>query len=104
MYTWERVGEAYGDWRNRTSYNAMVAMQQTLNEPPRALLQRCCPQLSTRELDVLEGLLLGMSHHGIATDMGLCIGTVKTYRMRAFERLGIQFKSELYAAILNALP
>jgi DNA-binding CsgD family transcriptional regulator len=61
-----------------------------------ALLARC-PALTGRELDVLERLLRGMTYDGIAADTALSVSTVKTYRARAFERLDIHFKSELFA-------
>lgn len=64
-----------------------------------ALLARC-PALTERELDVCERLLRGWSYDGIAADLGLSLATVKTYRARAFERLGMHFKSELFAAFL----
>lgn len=64
-----------------------------------ALLQRC-DQLTSRELDVCERLLRGWSYDGIAPDLGLSLATVKTYRARAFQRLGMHFKSELFAAFL----
>ena len=55
------------------------------------------PTLTTRERDVCARLLTGMTHEGIANDLGLSLPTVKTYRNRAFARLGIHFKSELFA-------
>ncbi len=67
---------------------------------PRAVLQARCPALTDRELDVCERLLRGWSYDGIAADLGLSLATVKTYRARAFERLGMHFKSELFAAFL----
>jgi DNA-binding CsgD family transcriptional regulator len=63
----------------------------------RDALRALCPALTGRELDVLERLLRGMTYDGIAADTALSVGTVKTYRARAFERLGIHFKSELFA-------
>jgi len=62
----------------------------------KALLARC-PALTPRELDVCERLLRGWSYDGIAADMGLSLATVKTYRARAFDRLGLHFRSELFA-------
>ena len=53
--------------------------------------------LSAREIDVCARLLTGMTQEGIAIDLGLRLPTVKTYRNRAFARLGIHFKSELFA-------
>lgn len=69
---------------------------------PRGALQARCPALTARELDVCERLLRGWSYDGIAADMGLSVATVKTYRARAFERLGLHFKSELFAAFMPA--
>jgi DNA-binding CsgD family transcriptional regulator len=63
----------------------------------RERLARLCPALTARELDVLERLLRGMTYDGIAVDTGLAVGTVKTYRARAFGRLGIHFKAQLFA-------
>lgn len=63
----------------------------------RAALQRACAALTERELDVCERLLRGWSHDGIAADLGLSVATVKTYRARAFGRLGLHFRSELFA-------
>lgn len=64
-----------------------------------ALLARC-PALTPRELDVLERLLRGWTYDGIAADLGLGLATVKTYRARAFFRMGLHFKSELFAAFV----
>ncbi|MEF7612583.1 helix-turn-helix transcriptional regulator [Aquincola sp. MAHUQ-54] len=68
----------------------------------RAQLRRHCPALTERELDVLERMLRGMTYDGIAADMELGVGTVKTYRARAFERLDIHFKNELFALFMPA--
>lgn len=63
----------------------------------RAALQAACADLTARELDVCERLLRGWSHDGVAADLGLSVATVKTYRTRAFRRLGLHFRSELFA-------
>ncbi|MDZ5456109.1 helix-turn-helix transcriptional regulator [Azohydromonas lata] len=68
----------------------------------REALRRRCDALTPRELDVLERLLRGMTYDGIAADLGLSLATVKTYRARAFERLDMRFKSELFAAFMAA--
>jgi DNA-binding CsgD family transcriptional regulator len=59
------------------------------------------PSLSERELDVCARLLMGMTQDGIASDLGLSLATVKTYRNRAFARLGIHFKNQLFALFLH---
>ncbi|WP_432445574.1 helix-turn-helix transcriptional regulator [Variovorax paradoxus] len=69
------------------------------NELGARLLTRC-PALTAQELNVCLRLLRGMTQEGIASDMGLALPTVKTYRNRAFNRLGIHFRSELFALML----
>jgi DNA-binding NarL/FixJ family response regulator len=68
-----------------------------LDRSGRAALQAACAGLTARELDVCERLLRGWSHDGVAADLGLSVATVKTYRTRAFRRLGLHFRSELFA-------
>ena len=65
----------------------------------RVRLQQRCAALTERELDVLERLLAGLTYDGIAADLGLSVATVKTYRGRAFERLGVHFRSQLFALL-----
>jgi DNA-binding CsgD family transcriptional regulator len=65
-------------------------------------LTRLNGQLTARELDVCARLLQGMTQEGVATDLGLSLPTVRTYRNRAFARLGIHFRNELFALLLQA--
>lgn len=67
----------------------------------REQLQRLCAALTARELDVCERLLLGRTQEGVAADLGLSVPTVKTYRNRAFARLGIHFRSQLAGLLLS---
>ncbi len=72
--------------------------------PPRsvrALLVERCPVLTPRELDVLERLLQGLTYAGVAADLGLSIASVKTYRARAFGRLDIHFRNQLFAGFVD---
>lgn len=62
------------------------------------------PDLTLREVEVCARLLQGMTQEGIAADLGLGVPTVKTYRNRAFARLGIHFRSELFALMLERRP
>ena len=59
------------------------------------------PGLTTRELQVCLRLLQGMTQDGVAADLGLSPPTVKTYRNRAFTRLGIQHRNQLFALVLS---
>lgn len=67
----------------------------------RERLLQLAPELTARELDVCVRLLKGMTQEGIASDLGLSFTTVKTYRNRAFTRLGIHFRNELFARVLG---
>ena len=59
------------------------------------------PTLTAREVEVCARLLTGMTQDGIASDLGLSLATVKTYRNRAFARLGIHFKNQLFSLFLH---
>jgi DNA-binding CsgD family transcriptional regulator len=92
-----------------TQHPPMVS-QPTLAQPqsepagPTTLRQRLLRAhagLTARELDVCTRLLQGMTQEGIACDLGLSLPTVKTYRNRAFARLGIHFRNELFALALE---
>lgn len=72
-----------------------------VEDTPRERLLAQAPSLTPRELDVLQRLLQGLTYDGIAADLGLSVATVKTYRARAFERLDIHFKHELFARFLG---
>ena len=91
---------------------ALVERQITLSERMQELvrpskadfsacLKRLVPAMPERELDVCTRLLAGMSHDGIACDLGISATTVKTYRNRAFDRLGIHHNNELFALMLK---
>jgi DNA-binding NarL/FixJ family response regulator len=62
---------------------------------PGAALKDACPALTERELQVCVRLIRGLTYEGIGADLGLSLASVKTYRARAYERLGIHFKSQL---------
>lgn len=58
------------------------------------------PRLTPRERQVCAGVLQGLTFDGIACQLGLSVTSVKTYRNRAFARLGIHFRNELFALML----
>ena len=82
-----------------------LASPSASTEEPTALaaqrLRALQPALTPRELDVCVRMLRGMTYDGIASDLGLSVPSVKTYRNRAFDRLGIHFRNELYALVLR---
>ena len=79
---------------------ALAALPQSLPALHERLL-RVHHGLTDRELDVCARVLQGMTHEGIARDLGLGVPTVKTYRNRAFARMGIHFRNQLFAKVLG---
>lgn len=67
-------------------------------------MQLLGPELTPRECQVCAGILQGLTFDGIACQMGLSVPTVKTYRNRAFTRLGLHFRNELFALVLKNRP
>lgn len=67
----------------------------------RSALVRRCPALTSRELEVCEGMLLGWTFDGIGAHFGISPATVKTYRNRAFRRLGVQHRSQLFGLLMD---
>lgn len=60
--------------------------------------------LPRRERQVCDLLLQGLTHDGVAADLGVSVTTVRTYRDRAFSRLGICHRSQLFALMLPRHP
>jgi two-component system response regulator NreC len=65
--------------------------------------------LSQREREVLRLLAQGHSNQQIATQIGVSVKTVETYRTRLSEKLGLKGRAELYrfaveSGILNPEP
>ncbi len=61
-------------------------------------------RLTEREREVLTRILDGVTVNRIAEDLKLRPTTVATYRMRAYEKLGVQSRQELFAAIMRQRP
>ncbi|MGK5047209.1 helix-turn-helix transcriptional regulator [Janthinobacterium sp. GB4P2] len=66
-----------------------------------ARLRRHGPQLSKRELDVLRGVLEGLTAVEIAESMGVQPSSVITYQKRAYKCLGISSQRQLFALCLS---
>lgn len=60
-----------------------------------------CPQLTTREREVLLRILDGVTTERIAEDLLIRPTTVITYRTRAYEKLGVSSRRELFATVLR---
>ncbi len=66
----------------------------------RRLLQ-VCPALSNREREVCAQLVAGRAYKAIAASLHVTTGTVKTYRERAFSRIGVRSREELLATLFR---
>ena len=58
--------------------------------------------LSCRELELVRHILAGKKMLAIAADMGLALGTVKTYSQRIHRKLRVSDQRELTLAIVSA--
>jgi DNA-binding CsgD family transcriptional regulator len=63
-------------------------------------LRQIMPHLARRELDVCVGIMQGKSSEAIALALGISVNTVRTYRKRAYARLGITSHNELMRLVL----
>ncbi len=58
--------------------------------------------LSSRELELVQHILAGKKMSAIAADMGLALGTVKTYSQRIHRKLRVSDQRELTLAVVSA--
>jgi len=65
--------------------------------PPRAKLLARSPDLAARELEVCLCLLQGLTLDATAAELRLKKSTIETYRDRAYGKLDIHFRSQLFA-------
>ena len=65
-----------------------------------ARLRTRCPALSKREVDVLRGVLEGLTAAEIGDALGIKPASVVTYQKRAYQRLGISGQRQLFSLCL----
>ena len=65
-------------------------------------IDELCSQLTTRERQVILRILDGVTVERIAEELGLKPTTVITYRSRAYEKLGISSRRELFSTLLRS--
>ena len=58
--------------------------------------------LTRQETGVCDLIIYGQTTDGIAAEMEISVSSVKTYRNRAYKKLKITSKSELFALIINS--
>lgn len=88
----------HGELRKRSrvpvlSSNARNAIAASLSDPEHGLTRR--------EIEVCAGILLGRTAEAVSLDLGVRESSVRTYRKRAFRRLGISSQAQLFALCFN---
>ena len=83
----------------RTAFWQTIAHMALLHftDPGRSALTSPLNSLSAREKDICEAMLQGHTSEAIAWRLDISPNTVKTYRQRAYAKLGINSKSALFA-------
>ncbi len=87
----EAIREVHEGGSPMTSHIARKVVQAF---KPAASAKPPMTQLSEREQQVLELLAQGYPYKGIATNMGLGLGTIRTYIQRIYEKLHVQCRTE----------
>ncbi|WP_315831255.1 helix-turn-helix transcriptional regulator [Bradyrhizobium prioriisuperbiae] len=59
--------------------------------------------LTSREKEVCQRILSGLSSEAISADLDISIHSTLTYRKRAYEKLGISSQNELFGIVLKLL-
>ena len=71
---------------------------------PAASTPSAVNHLSVREQQVLDLLAQGYPYKGIAANMGLGLGTIRTYIQRIYEKLHVQCRTDAVVKYLGATP
>ncbi len=77
------------------------ALQQDLSGLMLARIQRRCPDLTPRELDVLRGLLQGLDIPALAAQLGVTVASAQTYIKRTHRKLGVSGRRDLLAWLME---
>jgi DNA-binding CsgD family transcriptional regulator len=86
-----------------TRHRELQALRPVTVQHNRQRLLTHCPSLTQRELALCLGLLNGRTLSSMADEWNLKASTVSTYRDRAYRRLGIHFRSQLFALMQPGL-
>ena len=78
-----------------TSHNRGWAEPEVVRQARHCGEERCAPQLTPRERDVLTGIVAGLTNKEIAQRMGVSPATVITHRKNLTEKLGTRSVSAL---------
>lgn len=80
---------------------AALERQRPICDRLETRLERAFPSLPRRELQVCAATLSGVSAPALARRLGISVGSVLTYRQRAYRRLGVNQASDLLPRLLD---
>jgi two-component system, LuxR family, response regulator DctR len=72
-----------------------LSRQRQTNASQSEVIRDRLNQLSTRELDVMEGILNGKANRDIALDLEMAVRTVEVHRASIFKKMGVKGAVEL---------
>lgn len=84
----------------RVTRRALAAAASAQEAPPPA--QQALPDLTSRESDVLEGILQGWSNAELAARLSISVPTVKTHVSNVLAKLGARSRSHAAALVRRA--
>ena len=83
----------------RLHYAGQVAMHDLAELLLPRLLGRC-PELTKRDVDVVRGLLAGLTTQGLADRLGIEVSSAQTYQKRVYRKLGISGQREMLGLLM----
>jgi two-component system nitrate/nitrite response regulator NarL len=89
----QRVGRGF-IWAGEQETDSLLEAFKSI-PAPNLLSKRDSPELTARELQVVQCAAKGKTNKAIASDLQLSEHTVKNYLFRAFEKLGVSNRVEL---------
>lgn len=67
------------------------------------IIRQHCDRISTREIEICDHIVRGYSTVAMSLTLGISGNTVRTFRKRAYAKLGISSQAELFAIIYKRL-
>lgn len=68
------------------------------------LTSAAVPQLSKREMEVLHGLLQGLSYKEVAHSYNISINTIRHHVKSLYKNMGVSGKKELFRTLKQRFP